>query len=180
MIKGANLNKLFFLISSSGDSVAGVWKVTSLYAYKSTVTEAGAEKVALSVNGTTDDPTYGKVLSGTIYKLGDTQAWLQPHGFITLDNYNILKQYADKNLHFYLYNPCGEDVAVEFYMMDRNKWWPYYDKVTLKAGWNKISLSKIFADEAVNGAGVQPTIGATDVTALSQTGWLISDFYYYS
>ena len=142
---------------------------------------AGAEVVALSVNGTTDDPTYGKVLSGTIYDFGNTtQAWLQPHGFITLDNYNVLKQYADKNLHFYLYNPCGEDVAVEFYMMDRNAWWPYYDKVTLKAGWNKISISKIFADEAVNAAGVQPTIGATDVTALSQTGWLISDFYYYN
>ena len=142
---------------------------------------AGAEVVALSVGGTTDDPTYGKVLSGTIYDFGNTtQAWLQPHGFITLDNYNILKQYADKNLHFYLYNPCGEDVAVEFYMMDRNAWWPYYDKVTLKAGWNKISLSKIFTDEAVNAAGVQPTIGATDVTALSQTGWLISDFYYYN
>lgn len=142
---------------------------------------AGAEVVALSVNGTTDDPTHGKVLSGTIYDFGNTtQAWLQPHGFITLDNYNILKQYADKNLHFYLYNPCGEDVAVEFYMMDRNAWWPYYDKVTLKAGWNKISISKIFADEAVNAAGVQPTIGATDVTALSQTGWLISDFYYYN
>lgn len=142
---------------------------------------AGAEVVALSVNGTTDDPTHGKVLSGTIYDFGNTtQAWLQPHGFITLDNYNILKQYADKNLHFYLYNPCGEDVAVEFYMMDRNAWWPYYDKVTLKAGWNKISISKIFEDEAVNAAGVQPTIGATDVTALTQTGWLISDFYYYN
>lgn len=161
--------------SKKMDAIEGL--TVKVYGKKAAV---GSEVVALSVGGTTNDPTYGKVLSGTIYKLGDTQAWLQPHGFITLDNYNILKQYADKNLHFYLYNPCGEDVAVEFYMMDRNKWWPYYDKVTLKAGWNKISLSKIFADEAVNAAGVQPTIGATDVTALSQTGWLISDFYYYS
>lgn len=162
--------------SKKMDEVEGL--TVKVYGKKAAV---GAEVVALSVNGTTDDPTHGKVLSGTIYDFGNTtQAWLQPHGFITLDNYNILKQYADKNLHFYLYNPCGEDVAVEFYMMDRNAWWPYYDKVTLKAGWNKISISKIFADEAVNAAGVQPTIGATDVTALSQTGWLISDFYYYN
>lgn len=162
--------------SKKMDAIEGL--TVKVYGKKAAV---GAEVVALSVNGTTDDPTYGKVLSGTIYDFGNTtQAWLQPHGFITLDNYNILKQYADKNLHFYLYNPCGEDVAVEFYMMDRNAWWPYYDKVTLKAGWNKISISKIFADEAVNAAGVQPTIGATDVTALSQTGWLISDFYYYN
>lgn len=162
--------------SKKMDAIEGL--TVKVYGKKAAV---GAEVVALSVNGTTDDPTHGKVLSGTIYDFGNTtQAWLQPHGFITLDNYNILKQYADKNLHFYLYNPCGEDVAVEFYMMDRNAWWPYYDKVTLKAGWNKISISKIFADEAVNAAGVQPTIGATDVTALSQTGWLISDFYYYN
>lgn len=162
--------------SKKMDAIEGL--TVKVYGKKAAV---GSEVVALSVNGTTDDPTYGKVLSGTIYDFGNTtQAWLQPHGFITLDNYNILKQYADKNLHFYLYNPCGEDVAVEFYMMDRNAWWPYYDKVTLKAGWNKISISKIFADEAVNAAGVQPTIGATDVTALSQTGWLISDFYYYN
>lgn len=162
--------------SKKMDAIEGL--TVKVYGKKAAV---GSEVVALSVGGTTDDPTYGKVLSGTIYDFGNTtQAWLQPHGFITLDNYNILKQYADKNLHFYLYNPCGEDVAVEFYMMDRNAWWPYYDKVTLKAGWNKISLSKIFADEAVNAAGVQPTIGATDVTALSQTGWLISDFYYYN
>lgn len=162
--------------SKKMDEVEGL--TVKVYGKKAAV---GAEVVALSVNGTTDDPTHGKVLSGTIYDFGNTtQAWLQPHGFITLDNYNILKQYADKNLHFYLYNPCGEDVAVEFYMMDRNAWWPYYDKVTLKAGWNKISISKIFEDEAVNAAGVQPTIGATDVTALSQTGWLISDFYYYN
>lgn len=162
--------------SKKMDAIEGL--TVKVYGKKAAV---GAEVVALSVNGTTDDPTHGKVLSGTIYDFGNTtQAWLQPHGFITLDNYNILKQYADKNLHFYLYNPCGEDVAVEFYMMDRNAWWPYYDKVTLKAGWNKISISKIFEDEAVNAAGVQPTIGATDVTALSQTGWLISDFYYYN
>ncbi len=162
--------------SKKMDAIEGL--TVKVYGKKAAV---GSEVVALSVGGTTDDPTYGKVLSGTIYDFGNTtQAWLQPHGFITLDNYNILKQYADKNLHFYLYNPCGEDVAVEFYMMDRNAWWPYYDKVTLKAGWNKISISKIFEDEAVNAAGVQPTIGATDVTALSQTGWLISDFYYYN
>lgn len=162
--------------SKKMDAIEGL--TVKVYGKKAAV---GAEVVALSVNGTTDDPTHGKVLSGTIYDFGNTtQAWLQPHGFITLDNYNILKQYADKNLHFYLYNPCGEDVAVEFYMMDRNAWWPYYDKVTLIAGWNKISISKIFEDEAVNAAGVQPTIGATDVTALSQTGWLISDFYYYN
>lgn len=162
--------------SKKMDAIEGL--TVKVYGKKAAV---GSEVVALSVGGTTDDPTYGKVLSGTIYDFGNTtQAWLQPHGFITLDNYNILKQYADKNLHFYLYNPCGEDVAVEFYMMDRSAWWPYYDKVTLKAGWNKISISKIFEDEAVNAAGVQPTIGATDVTALSQTGWLISDFYYYN
>lgn len=161
--------------SKKMDAIEGL--TVKVYGKKAAV---GAEVVALSVNGTTDDPTYGKVLSATMYTLGKTQAWLQPQGFITFEDYNTLKQYADKDLHFYLYNPCGEDVSIEFYMMDRNAWWPYYDKVTLKAGWNKISISKIFEDEAVNAAGVQPTIGATDVTALSQTGWLISDFYYYS
>lgn len=160
--------------SKKMDAIEGL--TVKVYGKKAAV---GAEVVALSVNGTTDDPTHGKVLSGTIYDLGNTtQAWLQPYGFISLDNYNTLKQYADKDLHFYLYNPCGEDITVTFYMMDRKAWWPYYDQVTLKAGWNRISISGIFADENVNESGVQPTISATDVTALVQTGWMISDFYY--
>ena len=160
--------------SKKMDAIEGL--TIKVYGKKAVV---GSEEVALSVNGTIDDPTYGKVLSGTIYDLGNTtQAWLQPYGFISLDNYNTLKQYADKDLHFYLYNPCGEDITVTFYMMDRKAWWPYYDQVTLKAGWNRISISGIFADENVNESGVQPTISATDVTALVQTGWMISDFYY--
>lgn len=159
--------------SKKMDAIEGL--TVKVYGKKAAV---GAEVVALSVNGTTDDPTYGKVLSATMYTLGKTQAWLQPQGFITFEDYNTLKQYADKDLHFYLYNPCGEDVSIEFYMMDRNAWWPYYDKVTLKAGWNRIAISGIFADEKVNQNGVQPTIGAVDVAALVQTGWMISDFYY--
>ena len=178
MVKGANLNKLFFLIQSTGESVAGEWKVTTFYAYKATAPQPGEEIVLLSVNGTVDNETHGKVLQGSLFSLGNNlQAWINGFGFVTLEQYETLKSNKDSDVHFYLYNPCDETVSVKFYIMDRVNWWPCYDEVTLAQGWNRISLNAIFTNENVNANGVQPTIAASDITALVQEGWMISDFY---
>lgn len=129
-------------------------------------TEAGAEVVALSVNGTTDDPTYGKVLSTNVTN-GFFEAW----GYMKKTQLAELAKFD--NVYFYIYNPSEVDVAF-FFQDDEN--WRAFDRTILKAGtWTKVSLSAVFGiPEGAKGVYVDVEKGTEGITL---DGWMISDFY---
>ena len=129
-------------------------------------TEAGAEVVALSVNGTTDDPTYGKVLSTNVTN-GFFEAW----GYMKKTQLAELAKFD--NVYFYIYNPSEVDVAF-FFQDDGN--WSAFDRTILKAGtWTKVSLSAVFGiPEGAKGVYVDVEKGTEGITL---DGWMISDFY---
>ena len=128
--------------------------------------EAGAEVVALSVNGTTDDPTYGKVLSTNVTN-GFFEAW----GYMKKTQLAELAKFD--NVYFYIYNPSEVDVAF-FFQDDEN--WSAFDRTILKAGtWTKVSLSAVFGiPEGAKGVYVDVEKGTEGITL---DGWMISDFY---
>ena len=128
--------------------------------------EAGTEVVALSVNGTTDDPTYGKVLSTNVTN-GFFEAW----GYMKKTQLAELAKFD--NVYFYIYNPSDVDVAF-FFQDDGN--WRAFDRTILKAGtWTKVSLSAVFGiPEGAKGVYVDVEKGTEGITL---DGWMISDFY---
>lgn len=128
--------------------------------------ESGAEVVALSVNGTVDDPTYGKVLVTNV-----TNGYFEAWGYMKKEQLTALAKFD--NVYFCIYNPSDVDVA--FFFQDDGKW-KGFDRTVLKAkSWTKVSLSTVFSipDEA-NGVYVDVEKSTEGITL---DGWMISDFY---
>ena len=128
--------------SKKMDEVEGL--TVKVYGKKAAV---GAEVVALSVNGTTDDPTHGKVLLTDVKKPSDEEwghdngGYLIKWGSMTVTQIAQLKKFD--NVYVYVYNPA--DVAVGFYFSD-NVSWAKLDRTVIAAkSWAKISLSQLFA-----------------------------------
>lgn len=127
---------------------------------------AGAEVVALSVNGTTDDPTHGKVLSTKV-----TNGYFEAWGYMKKEQLATLAKFDD--VYFYIYNPSEVDVV--FFFQDDAKWGAF-DRTILKArAWTKVSLSAVFAiPDGANGVYVDVEKSTEGITL---EGWMISDFY---
>ncbi len=128
--------------------------------------EAGAEVVALSVNGTTDDPTHGKVLSTKV-----TNGYFEAWGYMKKEQLATLAKFDD--VYFYIYNPSEVDVV--FFFQDDAKWGAF-DRTILKArAWTKVSLSAVFGiPDGANGVYVDVEKSTEGITL---EGWMISDFY---
>lgn len=140
-------------------------------------TEAGAEVVALSVNGTTDDPTHGKVLLTDVKKPSDEEwghdngGYLIKWGSMTVTQIAQLKKFD--NVYVYVYNPA--DVAVGFYFSD-NVSWAKLDRTVIAAkSWAKISLSQLLALD--NGFTTVYVNAEQNTEGFVYEGWMISDFY---
>lgn len=127
---------------------------------------AGAEVVALSVNGTTDDPTHGKVLSTKV-----TNGYFEAWGYMKKEQLATLAKFDD--VYFYIYNPSEVDVV--FFFQDDAKWGAF-DRTILKArAWTKVSLSAVFGiPDGANGVYVDVEKSTEGITL---EGWMISDFY---
>lgn len=127
---------------------------------------AGAEVVALSVNGTTDDPTHGKVLSTKV-----TNGYFEAWGYMKKEQLATLAKFDD--VYFYIYNPSEVDVV--FFFQDDAKWGEF-DRTILKArAWTKVSLSAVFGiPDGANGVYVDVEKSTEGITL---EGWMISDFY---
>lgn len=127
---------------------------------------AGAEVVALSVNGTTDDPTHGKVLSTKV-----TNGYFEAWGYMKKEQLATLAKFDD--VYFYIYNPSEGDVV--FFFQDDAKWGAF-DRTILKArAWTKVSLSAVFGiPDGANGVYVDVEKSTEGITL---EGWMISDFY---
>lgn len=127
---------------------------------------AGAEVVALSVNGTTDDPTHGKVLSTKV-----TNGYFEAWGYMKKEQIATLAKFDD--VYFYIYNPSEVDVV--FFFQDDAKWGAF-DRTILKArAWTKVSLSAVFGiPDGANGVYVDVEKSTEGITL---EGWMISDFY---
>lgn len=127
---------------------------------------AGAEVVALSVNGTTDDPTHGKVLSTKV-----TNGYFEAWGYMKKEQLATLAKFDD--VYFYIYNPSEVDVV--FFFQDDAKW-SAFDRTILKArAWTKVSLSAVFGiPDGANGVYVDVEKSTEGITL---EGWMISDFY---
>lgn len=127
---------------------------------------AGAEVVALSVNGTTDDPTHGKVLSTKV-----TNGYFEAWGYMKKEQLATLAKFDD--VYFYIYNPSEVDVV--FFFQDDAKW-STFDRTILKArAWTKVSLSAVFGiPDGANGVYVDVEKSTEGITL---EGWMISDFY---
>lgn len=127
---------------------------------------AGAEVVALSVNGTTDDPTHGKVLSTKV-----TNGYFEAWGYMKKEQLATLAKFDD--VYFYIYNPSEMDVV--FFFQDDAKWGAF-DRTILKArAWTKVSLSAVFGiPDGANGVYVDVEKSTEGITL---EGWMISDFY---
>ena len=125
---------------------------------------AGAEVVALSVNGTTDDPTYGKVLVTNV-----TNGYFEAWGYMKKEQLTALAKFD--NVYFCIYNPSDVDVAFFFQEDDT---WKAFDRTILKAGsWTKVSLSAVFGiPDGANGVYVDKS-----TEGITLDGWMISDFY---
>lgn len=140
-------------------------------------TEAGAEVVALSVNGTTDDPTHGKVLLTDVKKPSDEEwghdngGYLIKWGSMTVTQIAQLKKFD--NVYVYVYNPA--DVAVGFYFSD-NVSWATLDRTVIAAkSWAKISLSQLLALD--NDFTTVYVNAEQNTEGFVYEGWMISDFY---
>ena len=138
---------------------------------------AGAEVVALSVNGTTDDPTHGKVLLTDVKKPSDEEwghdngGYLIKWGSMTVTQIAQLKKFD--NVYVYVYNPA--DVAVGFYFSD-NVSWEALDRTVIAAkSWAKISLSQLLALD--NGFTTVYVNAEQNTEGFVYEGWMISDFY---
>lgn len=127
---------------------------------------AGAEVVALSVNGTTDDPTHGKVLSTKV-----TNGYFEAWGYMKKEQLATLAKFD--YVYFYIYNPSEVDVV--FFFQDDAKWGAF-DRTILKArAWTKVSLSAVFGiPDGANGVYVDVEKSTEGITL---EGWMISDFY---
>ena len=139
--------------------------------------EAGAEVVALSVGGTTDDPTHGKVLLTDVKKPSDEEwghdngGYLIKWGSMTVTQIAQLKKFD--NVYVYVYNPA--DVAVGFYFSD-NVSWATLDRTVIAAkSWAKISLSQLLALN--NGFTTVYFNAEQNTEGFVYEGWMISDFY---
>lgn len=137
--------------------------------------EAGAEVVALSVNGTTDDPTHGKVLLTDVKKPSDEEwghdngGYLIKWGSMTVTQIAQLKKFDN----VYVYNPA--DVGVGFYFSD-NVSWEALDRTVIAAkSWAKISLSQLLALD--NGFTTVYVNAEQNTEGFVYEGWMISDFY---
>ena len=138
---------------------------------------AGAEVVALSVNGTTDDPTYGKVLLTDVKKPTDEEwghdngGYLIKWGSMTLAQIEQLKNFD--NVYVYVYNPS--DVAVGFYFSDNVSWGALDRTVIAAKSWARISLSQLLALD--NGFTTVYVNAEQNTEGFVYEGWMISDFY---
>lgn len=139
--------------------------------------EARAEVVALSVNGTTDDPTHGKVLLTDVKKPSDEEwghdngGYLIKWGSMTVTQIAQLKKFD--NVYVYVYNPA--DVGVGFYFSD-NVSWEALDRTVIAAkSWAKISLSQLLALD--NGFTTVYVNAEQNTEGFVYEGWMISDFY---
>lgn len=158
--------------SKKMDEVEGL--TVKVYGKKAAV---GAEVVALSVNGTTDDPTHGKVLLTDVKKPSDEEwghdngGYLIKWGSMTVTQIAQLKKFD--NVYVYVYNPA--DVAVGFYFSD-NVSWAKLDRTVIAAkSWAKISLSQLFALD--NGFTTVYVNAEQNTEGFVYEGWMISDFY---
>ena len=147
--------------SKKMDEVEGL--TVKVYGKKAAV---GAEVVALSVNGTTDDPTHGKVLSTKV-----TNGYFEAWGYMKKEQLATLAKFDD--VYFYIYNPSEVDVV--FFFQDDAKWGAF-DRTILKArAWTKVSLSAVFGiPDGANGVYVDVEKSTEGITL---EGWMISDFY---
>ena len=137
-----------------------------MYGYTADSSDTPTVRVALSVGGKTDDPTYGKVL------INDTsEGYMSNWGYMTAAQFEALSAYED--VHFYVYNPS--DVDVYFFFQD-DKNWAGLDRTLCKAGeWTKITLSQVLnLPEGANGAYVDVEKGTEGIVF---AGWMITDFY---
>lgn len=138
---------------------------------------AGAEVVALSVNGTTDDPTHGKVLLTDVKKPSDEEwghdngGYLIKWGSMTVTQIAQLKKFD--NVYVYVYNPA--DVAVGFYFSDNVNWATLDRTVIAAKSWAKISLSQLLALD--NGFTTVYVNAEQNTEGFVYEGWMISDFY---
>lgn len=158
--------------SKKMDAIEGL--TVKVYGKKAAV---GAEVVALSVGGTTDDPTYGKVLLTDVKKPSDEEwghdngGYLIKWGSMTVTQIAQLKKFD--NVYVYVYNPA--DVAVGFYFSD-NVSWEALDRTVIAAkSWAKISLSQLLALD--NGFTTVYVNAEQNTEGFVYEGWMISDFY---
>ena len=150
----------------TGNSEAWAGWTCKVYGYTAD-SDTPTLRVALSVGGTTDDPTYGKVLSGDVTN-GYSSAW----GYMTRAQLEALPAYGD--VHFYIYNPSGVDV---YFFFQEDKGWGSLDRTCLKAGeWTKVSLSAVLSSlpDGANGVYVDVEKGTEGIVL---EGWKITDFY---
>lgn len=158
--------------SKKMDEVEGL--TVKVYGKKAAV---GAEVVALSVNGTTDDPTYGKVLLTDVKKPTDEEwghdngGYLIKWGSMTLAQIEQLKNFD--NVYVYVYNPS--DVAVGFYFSDNVSWGALDRTVIAAKSWARISLSQLLALD--NGFTTVYVNAEQNTEGFVYEGWMISDFY---
>ena len=158
--------------SKKMDAIEGL--TVKVYGKKATV---GSEVVALSVNGTTDDPTYGKVLLTDVKKPTDEEwghdngGYLIKWGSMTLAQIEQLKNF-DK-VYVYVYNPS--DVAVGFYFSDNVSWGALDRTVIAAKSWARISLSQLLALD--NGFTTVYVNAEQNTEGFVYEGWMISDFY---
>lgn len=158
--------------SKKMDAIEGL--TVKVYGKKAAV---GSEVVALSVNGTTDDPTHGKVLLTDVKKPSDEEwghdngGYLIKWGSMTVTQIAQLKKFD--NVYVYVYNPA--DVAVGFYFSD-NVSWATLDRTVIAAkSWAKISLSQLLALD--NGFTTVYVNAEQNTEGFVYEGWMISDFY---
>ena len=150
----------------TGNSEAWAGWTCKVYGYTAD-SDTPTLRVALSVGGTTDDPTYGKVLSGNV-----TDGYFSAWGYMKRAQLEALAAYGD--VHFYIYNPSDVDVYF-FFQDDAN--WSALDRTCLKAGeWTKVSLSAVLSSlpDGANGVYVDVEKGTEGIVL---EGWKITDFY---
>ena len=155
----------------------GEWKdwTCVVYGYKADSSDTPTVRVALSVGGTTDDPTYGKVLTTNVATGGYLENW----GSMTAAQLEALAAYED--VHFYIYNPNDFDVTF-FFQSNDDPAWSSHDSTVCKAReWTKISLSEVF-DLPEGATLVYVDVGIKDannvlIEGFVFEGWMITDFY---
>lgn len=151
-------------IDFTGSSEAWAGWTCKVYGYTSGTPTL---RVALSVGGTTDDPTYGKVLSGNV-----TEGYFSEWGYMKRAQLEALAAYGD--VHFYIYNPSGVDV--DFFFQE-DKGWTSLDSTCLKAGeWTKVSLSAVLSSLPDGANGVYVDV-KKETEGIAFEGWKITDFY---
>lgn len=127
---------------------------------------AGEEVVALSVKGTVDNETYGKVLETSALA-----GYFEKFGTMTKETLESLAKFD--NVYFYIYNPSDVDVA--FFFQD-NKDWNGLDRTVLKAkAWTKVSVSQALT--LPEGATMVYVDVDKNTEGFVADGWMISDFY---